>query len=207
MSDREYTPNSHKYKEEQKAADTDRKIEKVVTNGTAKAKKQGEFSKFASKIFSDQDRGDIKNYLIEDVAIPGIKNLILDFIIGGATKIFGGSRRSSSGGSRVSYRDYYSRGDSNRIVGGGSSSTASRPRFDFDEITFATRIDAEAVRDQMDDVIAKYGFVTVGDMYDMADLPQPFTSNKYGWTNIRNAEVRPANGGYVLKLPKASPID
>lgn len=207
MSDREYTPNSHKYKEEQKAG-ADRNIVKVVS-GTAKANKKGGLSKFAGEIFSSQDRGDIKTYLVEEVAIPGIKNLILDFIIGGATKLFGGGRRSSSGGSKVSYRSFYDNRDANRIVGGGSSSSSSsaRPRFDFDEITFATRLDAEAVRDQMDDVIDKYGFVTVGDMYDMADLPQPFTSNKYGWTSIRNAEVRYANGGYVLKLPKASPID
>lgn len=205
MSEREHQPNSHKYKEEQKAG-TERKIEKVIS-GPAKTKKKGELSKFAGKIFSNQDKGDIKEYLVEEVAIPGIKNLILDTIIGAATRLFGGGRRSSSVGNKVSYRSFYDRRDENRIVGGGSSSSSSRPRFDYDEIIYDTRIDAERVRDQMDDVIAKYGFVTVGDMYDMSNLPQPYTSNKYGWTNIRNAEVLYAGGGYVLKLPKASPID
>lgn len=203
MSDREYTPNSHKYKEEQKAA-AERKIEKVVS-GTAKTKKKGEISKFAGKIFSTEDMGDIKSYLVDDVLIPGIKNTVLDIIIDGASKILGGrGRRSSrSGGSNVSYRSYYEQRDDRRAVGG----TATRTRFDFDEIVFPTRGDAEAVRDQMDDVIEKYGFVTVGDMYDMADLQQPYTSNKYGWTSIRNADILRVRDGYVIKLPKASPID
>ena len=67
---------------------------------------------------------------------------------------------------------------------------------------------SEMVREQMLDIIERYGFVTVADVYDMADLTAPYTSNKYGWTNIRNAEtMRLRDGGFVLKLPKAMPID
>ena len=212
MSEREYTPNSYKYKEEQKAAAekaADKKIEKVVV-GTATTKKKTELSKFAGKIFSTEDMSDIKSHLVDDVLIPGIKNTILDIIIDGASRALGGRGRSrstySSGGSKVSYRDFYDRhGDRPATTGGGSSAT--RPRFDFDEIVFPTRGDAEAVRDQMTDVIERYGFVTVGDMYDMADLPQPWTSQKYGWSSIVQSSVIPVRDGYVIKLPKAHPID
>ena len=197
MSDREYTPNSHKYKEEQKAA-ADKKIEKVVS-GNVKTKKR-----LAGKIFGGGDVGDVKDYLIDEVAIPGVKNLILDFIIGGATRLLGGkSRYSRSGGgaSKISYRDCYEQRDSGRaatVSGGG--------RFDFEDIIFPTRTDAEAVRDQMDEVIARYGFVTVGDMYDMAGLQQPFTSQKYGWTTIVNSRVESVRDGYVIRLPKMTTI-
>lgn len=196
MSDREYTPNSHKYKEEQKAA-ADRKIEKVVT-GNVKTKK-----KFAGKIFGAQDIGDVRDYLVDEVAIPGVKNLILDFIIGGATRLLGGKSRytRSNGASKISYRDFYEGNNSRSatVSGGGG-------RFDFEEIIFPSRGDAEAVRDQMDEVIARYGFVTVGDMYDMAGLPQPFTSQKYGWTSIVNSRIESVRDGYVIRLPKMSPI-
>lgn len=197
MSDREYTPNSHKYKEEQKAA-ADRKIEKVVT-GTVKTKK-----KLAGKIFGAQDMGDVRDYLIDDVAIPGVKNLILDFIIGGATKLLGGKSRysRSSGGSKISYRDYYESGSDRRATTSGNSG-----RFDFEDIIYPTRMDAERVRDQMDDVIAKYGFVTVGDMYDMAGLPQPFTGQKYGWTSIVNSRIESVRDGYIINLPKMGPLN
>ena len=49
--------------------------------------------------------------------------------------------------------------------------------------------------------------VTVADMYDMADVPAPFTSSKYGWTNISRAETKRVRDGYILELPKAMPID
>jgi hypothetical protein len=197
VSDREYTPNSHKYKEEQKAA-SERKIEKVVT-GNVKTKK-----KLSGKIFNTGDMGDVKDYLIDEVAVPGVKNLILDFIIGGATRLLGGKGKyaRSSGGSKISYRDYYDSPSSDRrqpaVTGGG--------RFDMEDIIFPTRTDAEAVRDQMDEVIAKYGFVTVGDMYDMAGLPQPYTGQKYGWTSIVNSRVESVRDGYVIRLPKMGPI-
>ena len=197
MGDHEYTPNSHKYKEEQKAA-SERKIEKVVT-GNVKTKK-----KLSGKIFNAGDMGDVKDYLIDEVAVPGVKNLILDFIIGGATRLLGGKGKyaRSSGGNKISYRDYYESPNSDHrrptVTGGG--------RFDMEDIIFPTRTDAEAVRDQMDDVIAKYGFVTVGDMYDMAGLPQPYTGQKYGWTSIVNSRVESVRDGYIIRLPKMGPI-
>ena len=69
------------------------------------------------------------------------------------------------------------------------------------------RVEAEEVRRQMLDVIARYGFVTVADMYDMAGLTPPYTANSYGWVNIRTAEPVRVRDGYILRLPKASPID
>lgn len=197
MSDREYTPNSHKYKEEQKAA-AEKKIERVVT-GNVKTKK-----KLVGKLFGSQDVGDVKEYLIDEVAIPGVKNLILDFIIGGATRLLGGKSKyaRSSGGSKISYRDFYEQRDDRRAP----TTTGGSGRFDFEEIIFPTRIDAEKVRDQMDEVIARYGFVTVGDMYDMAGLPQPFTGQKYGWTSIVNSRIETVRDGYVINLPKMGPI-
>ena len=41
MGDREYTPNSHKYKEEQKEKIAEKRVEKVIT-GTATTKKKSE---------------------------------------------------------------------------------------------------------------------------------------------------------------------
>jgi hypothetical protein len=44
-------------------------------------------------------------------------------------------------------------------------------------------------------------------MYDMADLTAPFTGNKYGWTDIRGASVERVYDGYIIKLPRAMPIE
>lgn len=60
----------------------------------------------------------------------------------------------------------------------------------------------------MDELIDMYGVVSVADLYDLVGITGNYTDNKYGWTNIRNAEpVRAMGGGYMLKLPKALPIN
>ena len=78
----------------------------------------------------------------------------------------------------------------------------------YDIITFETRGEAEGVLDEMRNVIDTYNWVTVADMYDIADLTAPsHTANKFGWTNLASADVTRSRDGYIIKLPKASPID
>lgn len=202
----DYTPNSHRYKEEKKAAaNEEKKIEKVV-HGTAKTKKKSEISKLAD-VFISEDVSNVKSYVLMDVLVPAIKKAISDIVTNGIDMIlYGESGRRRSGGStsRVSYRNYYDQRSDDRRP---EDRATTRSRFDFDEIVFQSRGEAEAVRDQMDDLIDRYGVVTVADMYDMADLTQPYTSNRYGWTNIRSATVERVRDGYVIRLPKAKPID
>ncbi len=202
---REYQPNSHKSKEEGTTTELDtreKKVQKVV-NGKVKTK-SNEGRKLAS-MFISEDATSVKSYIIMDVLVPTIKKTLfdivtdsLDMILNGGT----GSRKHKSG-SKISYRSYYDDKRDDRRSG----DYRARGRFDYDDLIFDSRGECEAVREQMVDLIDTYGFVTVADMYDMADLPAPYTSNKYGWTNIRTAETVRVKDGYVLKLPKAMPID
>ena len=59
----------------------------------------------------------------------------------------------------------------------------------------------------MDELIDRYEVVSVADLYELVGITGNYTDNKYGWTNIRNAEVVRVRDGYVLKLPKATPIN
>ena len=60
----------------------------------------------------------------------------------------------------------------------------------------------------MDELIETYGMVSVMDLYDLVGVSGNYTDNKYGWVNIKNAEpVRTMGGGYMLKLPKAIPLN
>ena len=61
MDDMNYKPNSHKYKEEQKAANDEKRAEKVV-QGKVKVKKKGEVRKFAD-VFVAEDAHNVKDYL------------------------------------------------------------------------------------------------------------------------------------------------
>ena len=206
MSEPVYTPNSHKYKEEQKlAASEEKRIQKVVKS-PAKTKKN-EVRKFAD-IFISEDVSNVKNYIFMDVLVPAIKKAIYDIVTNGIDMfLYGGSGRNkaSSSGTKVSYRNYYDQknGGSYR----SSEPAKSHNGFDYDDIIFFSRGEAEAAKQQMQDIVARYGLVTVNDLYEMAQLSAPYTSQKYGWMDVSNVDVARVRDGYVLKLPRAVPID
>lgn len=205
---REYQPNSHKSKEEKgtsNGSSNDRKIQKVVS-GKVKTKKND--GRKLMNMFISEDATNVKSYVLMDVLVPAIKKAISDIVTDGIDMIlFGGTGgRKDKSRNKVSYRSYYDdkRGDRD---GRRDRDYRDRSRFDYDDLVFDTRGEAEAVREEMLEVIDRYGFVTVADMYDMADLTAPYTSSKYGWTNIRTAEAVRVRDGYILKLPKAMPIE
>jgi hypothetical protein len=201
----DYKPNSHRFKEEQKAASTEekKKVEKVVT-GTVKTKKKSEISKLAD-VFITEDIGNVKSYIIWDVIVPATKNAISDIVRNGIDMLlFGGTGRSDkrSAAGYVSYRDYSKRKDDDR-----SDNSRTRTGYNYDDIVLESRGEAEAVLDSMQDLIETYGMVSVADMYDLVGKTCDYTDNKYGWTNIRNAEPIRVRDGYMLKLPKVVPLN
>lgn len=194
-----YKPNSHRFKEEQKAAGSEEKRVNHVVNGAAKAK-PNKARKLAG-IFISDDITNVKSYILNDVLLPSLKKAVLgaiDMALPGGS--VGYNKRSSE--SKVSYRKYYDEpGDRQRV------SNVQRDRFDHDDIIFETRGDAELALDEMHAILDHYKIVRVADLYDIAQLSQPYTSNRYGWTNLRSAEIIRAGGGYIIRLPRALPID
>lgn len=203
--EQEYKPNSHKYREGRNNALADRKRAEKVVNGVVKTRKKSEIRKFAD-VFVAEDAHAVKNYLVRDLLIPSIKNMILDLIIEGATIIFKGesgrTRKSSTDVDYVSYRNY---ADRDRREERRYSS--SRTGYGYDDIVLENRGEAEKVLDCMCDMIDTYGFVSVADMYDLVGKTCNYTDNNYGWTSLRNAEAFRTRDGWALRLPKALPFD
>lgn len=208
MGESMYPPNSNKYKEEQKqkqAAPTDKQIQKVTKSATKT--KTNEIRKLTD-IFISEDVANVKNYIFMDVIVPAVKKAIYDVVTNGIDMfLYGGTGKgkSSSNSSKVSYRNYYERKDSSGYR--SSDNNTTRNALDYEDIVFGTRGEAEAAKQQMIDIIERYGMVTVGDLYEMADLTPPYTSQSYCWTDLHTAETQRVRDGYVLKLPKARPID
>jgi hypothetical protein len=201
----EYQPNSHRSRESQTTdAPAERRVEKVVKGKVQTRENKG---RKLTDIFISEDVSNVKSYIFMDVLVPAIKKAISDIVTDGIDMVlYGGTGRSkkSSSGSKVSYRSYYDDRPDRRE----SSSYSNRTRFDYDDILFDSRVEAEKVYREMEEVIDKYGYCSVADMYDMAGVTPPFTANKFGWTSVRNAEiVRVRGGDYVIKLPKITPFD
>jgi hypothetical protein len=201
----EYKPNSHRFKDNPEEATNERKkrVEKVI-NGTAKTKKN-EMRKLKD-VFISEDIGNVKNYIFMDVLIPAVKKAVSDIVRNGIDMIlYGDSGRSSSSSSasKISYQRYYdSRQDDRRY-----DRTPIRTRYSYDDIILENRGEAEEVLRRMDELVDTYDFVTVADLFDLVGITGEHTDNKYGWTNLRSAEVVRVRDGYTIKLPRAMPIE
>lgn len=203
-----YKPNSNRFKESQRAeevAEREKRVEKPVVTGVVKTKKPSKLSKLTGEFISEDARN-VKSYVWGEVLIPAIKKLISDIVTDGiGILLYGESRGNSkrSTADRVSYRNYYDRD--------GRGSRNDRPTissaYSYDEIILNSRGEAEDVLSRMDEIVDTYGLVRVSDLYDLVGLTCNYTDNKYGWTNIRNAEVIRVRDGYMIKMPRAVPID
>lgn len=201
----EYESNSHKSKT-QKNDPKPEKVEKVIS-GTAKTKPKSGLTKFAD-VFISEDIASVKSYILVDVLVPAVKKAISDIVTNGIDMILYGEssapRKTGGAASKVSYRNYYDKATSrdSRSVG-----TRSTNNYNCDDIVIDSRGEAEEVLARMDELISTYGIVTVADFYDMCGITCDYTANKYGWTNIRNAQVVRVRDGYMIKMPKSMPID
>lgn len=198
----DYQGNSHKSKEE--ASKEMMPIKKVERVATGKTRRKNEVRKLADA-FITEDVHSVKDYIIQEVLLPAAKKAISEMVSSGIDMLLYGEAKSknrSRNESRVSYTKYY---DRERDYDRGAR-TRTRG-YDYDDIILDTRREAEEVLDRMQDLIDTYGMVSVADLYDLVGINGSYTDNKYGWTQLRSADVQRVRDGYLLKLPKALPFD
>lgn len=179
-----------------------------VTKGTVKtaSKKTGFFSNFI-----EDDYDDIKTYVISDVIIPAIKNLIFDSFMGSLEMaLFGTSSRSRSrGGSNASnnYVSYRKFSDNNRSR---TNDSRTDSRVYYQDLIFEERADADEVLDTLCALIEDYGQATIGDFYDAAGVTPDsnFAKNEeYGWIDLSRAKVQRTRDGYIISMPRERYLD
>lgn len=188
-----------------------KKNEKVVhekiIKGQAKVRKKSELQKFANT-FVAEDVSKVKEFVLVDVLVPAIKKAISDIVVNGIDILLygeaGRSNRFKGPADKVSFRDY---SNVSRRNNGSLRNARLTSTYDYDDIILSTRGEAEQVIMQMDEIIDRYGVVRVADFYEMVGVTGQYTDNKYGWTDIRSAEPVRVRDGYLIKLPRALPID
>lgn len=157
--------------------------------------------------------GDMKSmwhYMLLEVAIPAVQDLLIDAFQGGVERLIRGEnarprRGVASSYGKVGHVAY------NRMGGPNTAhppqqkvlSRRSRSRMEFDEIIIPSRQEAEEVIDRMFDILSRYGSVSVANLYELTGVQGAHTDHKWGWTELRGARaVRLRQGGYLLDLPE-----
>ena len=182
------------------------KLDKVVT-GNVTVKKRGFFKRFKKSMVSE-DAENVGGYVIQDIIIPTIKDLIFDAARGALEMILWGNTSGRRG--RKGNVPYNSLNEKSTYQYNGRTNISSREEkrsrrnynyFVISEMVFDRRSDAEDVLYQLRMVLEEYPSVSVANFYDVLDMSAPYTAENYGWTDLKDADVRKCKGGYYLDVP------
>ena len=163
--------------------------------------------------FISEDAPRVGSYILYDVLVPALRDLISDILHGSVDTIFGGGGRGyggyrSGGRSNVSYTPYnryYYDDDRGSRRSYREERRPSRRDRDPSAFTFSYKEDAEDLLDFLCDYIDRYGEVPVALFYDKIGetIPGDFTSEDYGWRNLAPAKVMPAGRGeWYINFPR-----
>lgn len=192
-----------------------KKIEKVIEGKVIRRKKP--FTKRFAEVFIGGDSRTVGSYLLYDVLLPATKDTIADLMSQGVERMLFGEVKSTSrrpanrrgAGGYVSYNRYSQSTppwDTGRKEP-RNPTRRSRANHDFDEIILDTRTEAEEVIDRLFDLISRYESATVADLYELVGVTGNYTDDKWGWIDIRGADVTRVRNGYLLNLPRPEPLD
>lgn len=188
------------------------RLEKVVCDPVTQ-KKKGLWRKVKDSIIED-DSQSVLDYILQDVLIPALKEMIFDTGKGALEMtLFGGKRPGGGRLSRERDRTYTSY---NTISMRNRDPRDNRPQLsrqshaihDFEEIVFTTRVDAEKVLMEIAELVdSQFRQATVADLLDACGLDHSYTDEKWGWTDLHDAYVDRVRGGWIIHLPRTKVLD
>lgn len=171
-----------------------------------KVKKRSASSRIKEAFFGT-DVVSVKDYVIYDVIIPYVKNLIVEAINSATRMTFLGDARPikfsrQTGPTHTSMaREYEERNGRTRSR---SNTIENRIR----DVIFEDEESADAALDYLIEHIQENDDVTLQDFFIYVGAPVLSTDNRWGWTNLSSARIVEMVGeGYFLDLPRVRPID
>jgi hypothetical protein len=211
----DYPSNSNKDKEKDnsKAVEPVKKVEKVELEGQVLTRKTPIGSRIKS-IFLGGEFKSAAQYIGAEVLLPALRNLLVDATTKGIERVVYGDSsynrpRTPEYRPRVTYNNPVNRGysrDPRERANLPDQPSRPRPRHDRTEIILASRGDAELILERLQDIIDRYQVASMADLHELVGLPTTHVDNKWGWESIRFAEIRQIREGYLLDLPPAETI-
>ena len=195
----EYPSNSNK----QRSTEPREKVQRVTRSEVIQRKKP--LGKRFKETFLGGDARGVGSYVVLDVLLPALKDMVADAGSQGLERMLYGEVRSTSrrggykSGGLIGHTPYNRayRPDPREAV----SSRRARATHDFGEFIIETRVEAEHVLNGLLALIEKYDQATVADLYDLLGVTWAYTDSKWGWTDLRGADFRRVREGYLLELP------
>lgn len=186
-----------------------------VVDAPAMVRKKKKKNKLLKLIFA-QDFHDIEQGLVTEYVKPKMKDLSWSFIQAGLDlamnalrmmvyedyKPIDRSRLPTNSYTYSNYNGYYTYSQPYNYNSANKPSMTTE--INYDEFTYATRGEAEAVLAELKNQITRCRCATVLDLYNLSRIDTSnYTLQDWGWTDLGFAEVRQGPDGYIIALPKA----
>lgn len=209
----DFPANSQKAKARSEAPMPRERPEKIerVTSAEARRRKRGLGRQFKETFIGGNAKMAVE-YMAMEIVVPAIRDTLNDALQGGIERVIYGESRIRRGTAsqaysnvgHVNYQGLNTAARPSRSQASQTLSQRSRSRHKFDEIVIPNRVEAEEVLDRMFETLSRFGMVTVGELYAMTGIQSSHIDNKWGWTQLRGANIDRLrnNGGYVLNLPE-----
>lgn len=184
----------------------------VTSNVIIKSESEG--SKLKKKFFAE-DIKTVSGHVRDSVIIPSLQKILSDMVKGGIDYLIYGSRGSKPPGGPgiISYTNYYSRYNSNvnppinSNPVNGNNLRNGNALYNVNDVIFYERYQAEEVLLRMRESISSYGMVSVADFYELIDQRCDFTAQKWGWRDLRTADILRVDNGFSIRFPKIAPLE
>lgn len=159
------------------------------------------FEKIAH-LFISEDVVDVKGYIVHDVLIPGVRDLVADIIHGTTDAVFYGDRTGRYHGkkkgpnSNFEYSSIFASNGFNKSERTSQRGDRVRP------IIARSRAEAEDLLTTLAEYIDTTGSVSVGQVYGALEWDTNPNDFKWGWESLGAADVERVKEGYLIKLPR-----
>lgn len=182
---------------------------KVKKNDIVQTKKS--LGQKFQETFVQEDINTVRNYVIDEVVVPGFKNLILDCLSMFFFKeAYNGRRGRRDDDEYTSYSSYYSSGRKKK------KRKKERERedeydddrtVDYQNIVLKRKDAAQDIVDELRRRINKYDKATVADLLDLIEVTGKYTDNNWGWTDPDDIGIRRVSNGFLIDVAEAELLD
>lgn len=191
-----------------KPAEEREAIEPIV-HGKVIQKKPNVFKRAARGMVAD-DVTNVGDFVLSDVLVPAIRNLVYDIVSQGAHRVLFGTARGprrgvgtgAYSGAGGNLKTAYHRVSNEPVRNEPTMSRSDMARHNFDEIFLDDNAEAMDVLENLVARVERYGSASVSDFYDYLGVTGGFTDQAYGWKNLSGAQVRQTRKGYTFDLPR-----
>lgn len=181
-------------------------IEAVVAPDQVIRRKPSLGSRFRN-VFLGGDFKSAARYVGAVVILPAIRNLVFDSGSEALRRVIfpetERQMRRDARGPNYSPKINYQRPQMLQDPRGVSPrhvNPVDRPRLD--EVILVQRAEAESVVEALIDLVDKYNFASVADLWDLLGQPSTYVDNSWGWTNLSNITIKQIREGYLIEFPE-----